>query len=110
MSGVAACPQIAPASAPAQTDRAPRLVAIDAMRGLALWLMALEHAAGFAHVRTQAEHYTGRQTILWSWPYWVTGLITNIAPLVFWFAAGLSVCLYAAGKRRSGASESSVRR
>jgi uncharacterized membrane protein len=85
-------------------------VAIDAARGLALWLMALEHVSFHAQVRTQAEHYAGRPTVLWKWPYWVTGLLTNPAALIFWFAAGVSVCLYAAGKRRSGASESSVRR
>lgn len=87
-----------------------RIVVIDALRGLALSFMALEHASFYAQVHTMAEHYAGRSTTLWKWPFWVTGLITNMAAPTFWLVAGVSIALYEGARRRKGATEGSITR
>ena len=87
-----------------------RIVVIDALRGLALSFMALEHASYYARVSTAAEYYVGRNPTLWKWPFWVTGLITNMAAPTFWLVAGVSIALYEGARRRKGATEGSITR
>ena len=87
-----------------------RLVVVDALRGVALALMALEHCAVIAHVNTLAEHYEGRALTLWRWPFWVTGLITNLAAPTFWVVAGVSVALFEASRRRRRETEWAITR
>lgn len=79
-----------------------RLVAIDALRGLAIVAMALDHAAASVLVSLQAESYGGFTPQLGNWPSWVLGLFTNIASPTFWFLAGVSMTLYAQGRLRKG--------
>jgi uncharacterized membrane protein len=74
-----------------------RILAIDAMRAIALAAMALDHAAASVGVSLQAETYGGQAAILASWPYWVTGLFTNLAAPTFWLLSGASIALFAAG-------------
>uniref|UniRef100_A0A7C1JVP2 Heparan-alpha-glucosaminide N-acetyltransferase catalytic domain-containing protein n=1 Tax=Caldilinea aerophila TaxID=133453 RepID=A0A7C1JVP2_9CHLR len=79
-----------------------RLLAIDALRGLAIVAMALDHAAASVLVSLQAESYGGLTPQLGNWPSWVLGLFTNIASPIFWFLAGVSMTLYAQGRLRKG--------
>ncbi len=79
-----------------------RLFAIDALRGLAIVAMALDHAAASVLVSLQAESYGGFTPQLGNWPSWVLGLFTNIASPTFWFLAGVSMTLYAQGRLRKG--------
>lgn len=79
-----------------------RLLAIDALRGLAIVAMALDHAAASVLVSLQAESYGGLTPQLGNWPSWVLGLFTNIASPTFWFLAGVSMTLYAQGRLRKG--------
>lgn len=72
--------------------------------------MALDHAAASIGVSLQAETYGGQPAVLSSWPYWVTGLFTNIAAPTFWFLSGTSITLFAEGKRRQGFSEWDITR
>ncbi len=94
----------------AQVKVAERLLAIDALRGIALVLMALDHSALFSNVGIQAEHIVGSTTQLEGWPHWVTGLLSNIAAPTFWLISGISVALYVNGQRRKGASEWAISR
>lgn len=79
-----------------------RLLGVDALRGLAIVVMALDHAAASVLVSLQAESYGGLTPQLGSWPSWVLGLFTNLASPTFWFLAGVSMTLYAQGRRKKG--------
>lgn len=81
-----------------------RLLSIDALRGLAIVVMALDHAAAAVLVSLQAESYGGLTPQLGNWPSWVLGLFTNLASPTFWFLAGVSMTLYAQGRRKKGDS------
>lgn len=96
--------------APSRASTQTRILPLDALRGLALLCMALDHAAAAVQVSFQAETYGGQPAILLSAAYWVTGLITNIAAPAFWLLSGVSVALLEAGQRRNGASESAITR
>jgi uncharacterized membrane protein len=87
-----------------------RIVALDALRGMALVTMALDHAAAFVSVNLQAETYGGQPAILENWAHWVSGLITNLAAPTFWLLSGASIALLEASRRRSGASEWEITR
>jgi len=87
-----------------------RLLAIDALRGLAIVAMALDHAAASVLVSLQAESYGGLTPQLGNWPSWVLGLFTNIASPTFWFLAGVSMTLYAQARLRRGDSNWDVTR
>ncbi len=97
----------APAAAAQSTAR---LIAIDALRGLAIVAMALDHAAASVLVSLQAESYGGITPILGNWPSWVLGLFTNIASPTFWFLAGVSMSLYAGGRLRKGGTNGDITR
>ncbi|HPF28029.1 MAG: OpgC domain-containing protein [Caldilinea sp.] len=92
------------------TSNTARLIAIDALRGLAIVAMALDHAAASVLVSLQAESYGGITPVLGNWPSWVLGLFTNIASPTFWFLAGVSMSLYAGGKLRKGATNGEITR
>jgi uncharacterized membrane protein len=85
-----------------------RILGIDALRGLALVVMALDHAASFVGVSLQAESYGGQPAILENWAHWVSGLITNLAAPAFWLLSGVSLALFVASRRRRGMSEKSI--
>lgn len=87
-----------------------RLLGIDALRGLAIVVMALDHAAASVLVSLQAESYGGLTPQLGNWPSWVLGLLTNLASPTFWFLAGVSMTLYAQGRRKKGDSNWDVTR
>ncbi|MGB9631828.1 MAG: DUF1624 domain-containing protein [Chloroflexaceae bacterium] len=82
-----------------------RILAIDALRGAALLLMALDHANFFVGAGLQAESYGGHPVTLQSAPYWMSGLLTNLASPIFFLLGGYSLALYAAAQRRKGLSE-----
>ncbi|MCS6825063.1 MAG: hypothetical protein NZ553_00470 [Caldilinea sp.] len=87
-----------------------RLVAIDALRGLAIVAMALDHAAASVLVSLQAESYGGFTPRLGNWPSWLLGLFTNIASPTFWILAGVSMTLYAQGRLRKGDDNRAITR
>ena len=93
-----------------EQSKSQRLLPIDALRGLALIAMSLDHAAASVWVSLQAETYGGQQAILASWPYWIAGLFTNIAAPTFWFLSGVSLALFAVGRKRRGVPESEITR
>jgi len=93
---------------PAQAKPFTRLIAIDALRGLALVLMSLDHSAYYISANVQAEHYGDHPTILPSWGYRILGLLTNISAPTFWLVAGISIALLARNLRRRGGGEWAV--
>lgn len=97
-------------STAAQTATLSRITAIDALRGVALTLMALTHAAFFIGVGMQAESYGGQPVSLQSPPYWLSGLLTTLASPIFFCLAGVSLALLEQSRVRKGASSWSVSR
>ncbi|MCS6881937.1 MAG: heparan-alpha-glucosaminide N-acetyltransferase domain-containing protein [Oscillochloridaceae bacterium] len=87
-----------------------RIVALDALRGAALLLMALDHASFFVGAGLQAESYGGQPVTLQSAPYWMSGLLTNLASPIFFLLGGYSLALYAAAQRRKGRPEHATTR
>lgn len=83
---------------------AERVLAIDALRGVALVLMALDHGSFFVGAGLQAESYGGQPVALQSAAYWLSGLLTNLASPIFFLLGGYSLALYAAGQERKGAT------
>ncbi len=97
-------------SVAAQTTALSRITAIDALRGVALALMALTHAAFFIGVGMQAESYGGQAVYLQSPPYWLSGLLTTLASPIFFCLAGVSLALLEQSRVRKGASSWAVSR
>ena len=93
-----------------QVSAGSRITAIDALRGLALALMALTHAAFFIGVGMQAESYGGQRVYLQSPPYWISGLLTTLASPIFFCLAGVSLALLEQSRVRKGASPWEVSR
>lgn len=87
-----------------------RLFAIDTLRGIALILMGLDHAAYFAKTGIQAEHYSDVETHISTITHWGTGLLTNIATPTFWFVSGISIALFVMGRQRKGQTEWEISR
>lgn len=93
-----------------RSSSAQRITAIDALRGTALVLMALTHAAFFIGVGMQAESYGGQPVFLQSLVYVFSGLLTTLASPIFFFLAGTSLALLEASQLRRGASQASITR
>lgn len=90
----------------AQAVSVRRVLAIDALRGVALIMMALDHASFFVGAGLQAESYGGQRVALQGAAYWVSGLLTNLASPIFFLLGGYSLALYAVAQRRKGRPES----
>lgn len=106
-------PAPAPAALPSHTPSAvpsERLVGVDALRGLALVLMSLDHAAYYVSVNIQGEHFSDFPSFLPGWAFRIIGLLTNLASPTFWLVSGISVALLARTLRRKGGSRWAVTR
>lgn len=93
-----------------QATTKTRLTGIDALRGLAMIAMALDHAASAVRTSLQAESYGGQPAILENWTHWVSGLFTNLAAPTFWLLSGISLALYTFSRRKRGWSEWEITR
>lgn len=85
-----------------------RIPALDALRGVAIAAMALQHTAFFMRGSFQAESYGGQPIRLMTWPYWVSGLAVDLNAPTFWLLVGLSIPLMVAKHRRNGESEGAI--
>lgn len=85
-----------------------RFDALDALRGIAIAAMSLQHGAFFLRASFQAETYGGQPANLMSWPYWMSGLAVDLNAPTFFLLLGLSVPLMVDKYRRSGWSESAI--
>ena len=82
-----------------------RVLPIDALRGVAMIAMALDHVASFLRVGLQAETYGGMPAVLESWSHWLAGLFTNVAAPTFWLLSGISVVLLETSRKKKGATD-----
>lgn len=96
--------------APPSATTKSRIVAIDALRGTALILMALTHAAFFIGVGMQAESYGGQRVFLQGPAYWFSGLLTTLASPIFFFLAGTSLALLESSQQKRGVSQWEITR
>lgn len=92
------------------TSRPARVLAIDALRGVAIAAMALQHTAFFMRGSFQGENYAGQPAQLMSWPHWVSGLAVDLNAPTFWLLAGVSVPLMVAKYRADGLTEAAITR
>jgi uncharacterized membrane protein len=81
---------------------------VDFLRGAALILMALDHAAYYTKTGLMAECYWETPITLESWPHWTIGLVSNVAAPIFWFVSGISLALYITNRRQKNVSERSI--
>ncbi len=89
---------------------APRIEAPDALRGLIMLLMALDHAAAFV-----AGHHT---TEIWGLPIpqhpsalaFVTRLVSHLCAPGFFLLMGMGMTLFAASRRTRSWSEGRIAR
>ncbi len=94
-----------PTKAASAVSAGLRILQIDALRGVAMIAMALDHIASFMLVSLQAESYGGLTAVLESWPHWVAGLFTNIAAPTFWLLSGISIVLLETSRKKKGVSD-----
>ncbi|MFZ5910310.1 MAG: DUF1624 domain-containing protein [Chloroflexota bacterium] len=99
---------IRPAKMPPRS--APRLLPIDALRGLIMILMALDHASYFAAHKHSSEHWGGGLTTYPDALSFFTRWLTHLAPTGFFFLMGAGMVLFAHARRRMGWSEWAITR
>jgi uncharacterized membrane protein len=87
----------------------PRLLAIDALRGLLIVFMALDHANHFiAHKHPQAEMWGGAFPIYSDAMTFLTRLVTHLSAPGFFFLMGVGMFLFANARRKQGWSERAI--
>ena len=93
----------------AAMDKAPRLFAVDALRGLIMVLMALDHANHFvAHKHPPSEIWDGVFPVYYDPLAFVTRLVTHLAAPGFFLLMGLGMALFARSRREKGWSRWAV--
>ncbi len=86
-----------------------RILPLDALRGLLIVLMALDHANHFIAQKHSAGEY-------WAWPFpryddalsFVTRLVTHLSAPGFFFLMGAGMLLFANSRRKQGWSERAI--
>ena len=90
-------------------SQAPRLVPLDALRGLIMVLMALDHANLFiAQQHSSGEYWGGPFPVYRDALPFLTRLVTHLAAPGFFFLMGAGMVLLANSHRRRGWSEWAV--
>ena len=103
-------PLASPAAGPS-VSRAlpPRVVTVDAFRGLALVLMAIGHCSYLMHVNLVAERFQRDVPFRWTgWPEFVLALLGNPCALMLWTTAGVSIAFFERGRRTLGVPERTI--
>jgi uncharacterized membrane protein len=97
------------ASTPQIQRKTSRLDAIDALRGLVMVLMALDHANYFVAQRHSPGEYYGGAFPVWYDPLaFVTRLLTHPAAPGFFILLGAGMVLFAHSRRRRGWTEKQI--
>lgn len=90
-------------------DASYRLKAVDALRGLIIVLMALDHANYFVAQKHSPGEYWGGPFPVYSQPLpFLTRLVTHLAAPGFFFLMGVGMALYATRYTRSGQSRRQI--
>ena len=91
------------------TAKASRLVAVDALRGLIIVLMALDHAKYFiAQKHPPSEIWDGVFPVYYDVLAFLTRLVTHVAAPGFFFLMGMGMLLFAHSRRERGWSRWAV--
>ena len=99
------------ASAGARRDSEPRLMPLDALRGLIMILMALDHANYFvAQKYSPGEHWGGSFPVYSDALTFLARWLTHPAAPGFMFLMGVGMTLLAHARRQRGWSESQILR
>jgi uncharacterized membrane protein len=86
--------------------KAPRLPALDALRGLIMALMALDHANHFiAQQHSPGEYWGGPFPVYHDAPAFLTRLVTHLSAPGFFFLLGVGMALFAHSRRKCGWSK-----
>lgn len=87
-----------------------RVLSIDALRGLIMILMALDHASYFIAQKHSSEHWGGSLPVYPDALSFLTRWITHLAPTGFFFLMGIGMYLFAQSRRKQGWSEWAITR
>lgn len=87
-----------------------RYRSVDALRGLIMMLMAIDHASGFIARQHASEFWAGAMSAYTSAFPFLTRLVTHLCAPGFFFLMGAGIDWFAAGHRQAGYSEASARR
>jgi len=88
-----------------------RVVALDALRGLIMVLMALDHANHFiAQAHSSGEYWGGSFPAYTEALAFLTRLVTHLAAPGFFFLMGAGMVLFARSRREGGWSERAITR
>lgn len=91
-------------------NKAGRIIVIDYLRGIALFLMALDHCMYFAGAPLVAESYGFKMPQLGPDILVIIGLVTNPASVIFFTLAGTSIALFELQRRNKGWSDKDISR
>jgi uncharacterized membrane protein len=84
-------------------QKASRLLPVDALRGLIIIFMALDHANHFiAHKHSAGEYWTGGFPIYTDALAFITRLVTHLSAPGFFFLMGVGMVLFARSRRERG--------
>ena len=87
-----------------QNDVSTRLFAVDALRGLIIILMALDHANMFvAHKHSPGEYWGSGFPIYYDSLSFMTRFVTHLAAPGFFFLMGIGMLLFAEAQQKRGA-------
>lgn len=91
------------------SDKAARLFPIDALRGLIIVLMALDHANHFiAQQHSSGEYWGGPFPVYRDALPFLTRLVTHLSAPGFFLLMGVGMALFASSRRKQGWSEWAV--
>jgi uncharacterized membrane protein len=98
------------ATAAAQARFAPstRYLSVDALRGLIMMLMAVDHASALIARQHASEFWTGAMSAYTDAFPFLTRWITHLCAPGFFFLMGAGIYWFAAAQRQSGATDASV--
>ncbi len=86
--------------------KSTRLLQVDALRGVIMVLMALDHANHFvAQKHSSGEHWGGNFPVYQDALSFLTRLVTHLSAPGFFFLMGVGMFLYAHSRRNAGWSE-----
>jgi uncharacterized membrane protein len=86
-----------------------RLLPLDALRGLIMIVMALDHANAFiAHAHPPPEFWSGSFPTYRYAIFFLTRLVTHLAAPGFFFLMGAGMALFADSRRRLGWTEGAI--
>jgi len=86
-----------------------RLKSVDALRGLIMLLMALDHANYFvAHKHPPGEHWGGYFPVYQDALSFITRLVTHLSAPGFFFLMGVGMYFFANSRRKDGWSERQI--